>query len=385
VVVIASGSSHGLALMDDGTVRVVLGPSAPYQVPDLTGVVAVAAGESRDLAVKRDGTVWEWSGVASAPVQVSALTGVAAVAPAFEWWGEDQGLIRSLALKRDGTVWAWDEWGSVTPTPVQVTGLTGVTAIAAGEISLALKEDGTVWQWNEAAADRPDPVQVSGLAGVTAIAIGWGHGLALKADKTVWAWGSNGFGQLGDGTTADRAAPVQVGGLSEVAAIGAAGFSSAAARRDGTVWAWGAGANPFGSTWSLPVQVPPPGSPDLAISMSHSGDFVSGSLGGYSLTIANIGRTATSGVITLADTLPPGLTFVSATGNGWTCTEADRIVTCANPGPLGPGASSILTLTVRVGLEAYPGVTNLATLSNAGDLITWNNTTGDPAVVSPGR
>jgi large repetitive protein len=82
--------------------------------------------------------------------------------------------------------------------------------------------------------------------------------------------------------------------------------------------------------------------------MSHSGDFVVGDLGVYSLSIANNGRTATSDVITLTDTLPPGLTFVSAIGNGWTCMEADRIVTCTNPGPISPGASSILALTVRV-------------------------------------
>jgi uncharacterized repeat protein (TIGR01451 family) len=209
--------------------------------------------------------------------------------------------------------------------------------------------------------------------------------LALKADGTVWAWGPNEFGQLGDGTTAYRAAPVQVAGLSEVAAIGAAGYSSVAAKRDGTVWAWGAGANRFGSTWSLPAQVPPLGSPDLAIAMSHSGDFVVDGLGVYSLSIANIGRTATSGVITLTDTLPPGLTFVSAIGNGWTCTDADRIVTCANLGPISPGASSIVTMTVRVEPQACPGVTNLAAVSNESDFSPWNNTIGDPAVVTSGK
>jgi uncharacterized repeat protein (TIGR01451 family) len=276
-----------------------------------------------------------------------------------------------------------------------VSGLAGVTAIAAGEISLALKDDGTVWQWNEATTVRPAPVQVSGLAGVTAIAIGRAqstslvssdaHGLALRADGTVWGWGLNAYGQLGDGTTADRATPVQVGGLSEVAAIAATGFSSAAVKRDGTVWAWGAGATQFEGTWSLPARVPALGSPDLAIAMSHSGDFVVGDLGAYSLSISNTGRTATSGVITLTDTLPPGLTFVSAIGINWTCAVAGRIVTCTNPGPIAPGASSIVTLTVRVEPQAYPGVTNIATVSNASDLSAWNNTTGDPAVVVQGR
>ncbi len=396
VMAIASGSpGYNLALKNDETVWMVLGPSAVYQVPNLTGVVAMAAGESRALAVKRDGTVWEWSGVNSAPVQVSELSGVAAVAEAFEWWSGYDSRFRTLALKCDGTVWAWDGVYSSRSAPVQVSGLTGVTAIAAGEISLALKDDGTVWQWNEAATQRPAPVQVSGLAGITAIAIGGAqatslvssdaHALALKADETVWGWGLNANGQLGDGTTTYRAAPVQVGVLSEVAAITAAGFSSAAVKRDGTVWAWGAGGNQFEGAWSLPAQVPALGSPDLAITMSHSGDFVVGDPGAYSLAIANTGRIATAGVITLTDTMPPGLTFVSAVGNGWTCAVAGRIVTCTNPGPIAPGASNIFTLTVRVEPQAYPGVTNIATVSNASDFSTWNNTTGDPAVVAQGR
>jgi uncharacterized repeat protein (TIGR01451 family) len=306
----------------------------------------------------------------------------------------------SLVLASDGTVWAWGdnsegqlgngtvaptEW--VPPVPAQVGGLTGVTAIAAGYgHSLALKADGTVWVWGNDGAFailQPTPVQAGGIANVQAIAAGRGTSLAVKSDGTVWAWGPNALGQLGDGTTADRAAPVQVAGLSEVAAITAAGSSSAAAKRDGTVWGWGAAANQFDRTWSLPARVPPLGSPDLAIAMSHSGDFVVGGQGVYSIGIANTGRMATSGVITLTDTLPPGLTFVSAIGNGWTCTVANRIITCTNPGPITPGASSLVTLTVRVESQAWPGVTNLATVSNESDLDTWNNTTGDPAVVLP--
>ena len=34
--------------------------------------------------------------------------------------------------------------------------------------------------------------------------------LARKTDGTVWAWGSNGHGQLGEGTTTDRWTTLQV-------------------------------------------------------------------------------------------------------------------------------------------------------------------------------
>jgi hypothetical protein len=41
------------------------------------------------------------------------------------------------------------------------------------------------------------------------------------------------------------------------------------------------------------------------------------------------------------------------------------------------------TLTVDVGSAAWPGVTNLATVSNAGDRNTSNDLIGDPTAVGP--
>ena len=118
--------------------------------------------------------------------------------------------------------------------------------------------------------------------------------------------------------------------------------------------------------------------------MKHLIDFTAGSQGVYILTIANIGVTPTEGAITVTDMLPSGLTYISADGFGWTCSAADEIVTCTNPGPVSSKASSTITLMVSVEPQAWPGVTNLATVTNVSDRSLGNNTVGDPTIVRQG-
>src|SRR6185312_8875629 len=60
--------------------------------------------------------------------------------------------------------------------------------------------------------------------------------------------------------------------------------------------------------------------PDLTVTKSHSGNFTQGQVGAtYSITATNSGSAATSGTVTVTDTLPAGLTATAISGTGWTC------------------------------------------------------------------
>jgi uncharacterized repeat protein (TIGR01451 family) len=124
---------------------------------------------------------------------------------------------------------------------------------------------------------------------------------------------------------------------------------------------------------------------DLAITKSHAGNFTVGTNGVYTLGgITNNGPSDATGTITVTDTLPAGLTYVSAAGTGWACDAVGHTVTCTRPGPLAVLASApSITLTVSVGAAAFPGVTNTVSVtSGAFDNVAANSTNvGDPTTV----
>jgi len=117
----------------------------------------------------------------------------------------------------------------------------------------ALKKDGTVTAWGSngggqlgdgTTSNRTLPVPVAELTGAVQIASTGFDTYALKTDGTVWAWGSNNYGQIGDGTSQPRLTPVKVTGLPAVKAIYAGSNSAYALGTDGRLWAWGS--NTFG-------------------------------------------------------------------------------------------------------------------------------------------
>jgi uncharacterized repeat protein (TIGR01451 family) len=132
---------------------------------------------------------------------------------------------------------------------------------------------------------------------------------------------------------------------------------------------------------------------DLTVSASHSGDFQQGDAGvAYTITVTNVGAGATTGAVTVQDTLPTGLTPTAAnngTIDGWSVSTTGQTVTATRSDALAGGASyPALTITVDVAPDAPASVSNAAIVSGGGETNTANNTASDPtsitlAVLSP--
>jgi uncharacterized repeat protein (TIGR01451 family) len=127
---------------------------------------------------------------------------------------------------------------------------------------------------------------------------------------------------------------------------------------------------------------PAPQLPDLTITKSHSGNFTQGQVGAtYSITPTNSGPGATSGTVTVTDTLPGGLTATAINGTGWSCVLGT--LTCTRSDVLAAGASyPVITLTVDVANNAPASVTNTAGVSGGGQTNTANDTASDPTTIN---
>jgi uncharacterized repeat protein (TIGR01451 family) len=138
------------------------------------------------------------------------------------------------------------------------------------------------------------------------------------------------------------------------------------------------------STWSLVRNfrtAPPP--PDLAITKTHAGDFHQGQIGAtYTILVRNIGQRPTSGVVTVTDTLPAGLTATTLSGSGWNC--ALGTLTCSRNTILAGGASyPAITLKLNVANTAPTSLTNVSNVSGGGDSNASNNVTDDITLIGP--
>jgi alpha-tubulin suppressor-like RCC1 family protein len=237
-----------------------------------SGVAAVVAGASHSCALTLAGGVKCWgrngegqmgdgtTTTRTTPVDVDGLTsGVVALSA---------GSYFTCALTAAGGVKCWGfnydgQLGDTTTAsralPVWVAGLTsGARSISAGNThACAVTTAGGLVCWGRnlsgqlgdgTTTSRSTRAAVTGLtAGVLEAAAGGTHTCALTSNTAgagVKCWGSNGSGQVGDGTNTTRLSPVDVSGLTTGALTIRAGESfSCAATTQGTLMCWGENAS----------------------------------------------------------------------------------------------------------------------------------------------
>eukprot|EP01119_Soliformovum_irregulare_P008130 TRINITY_DN2102_c1_g1_i11.p1 TRINITY_DN2102_c1_g1~~TRINITY_DN2102_c1_g1_i11.p1 ORF type:complete len:294 (-),score=65.12 TRINITY_DN2102_c1_g1_i11:386-1267(-) len=157
--------------------------SVPKMIPQLTKIIQVAPGSSHCLALSEDGDVMSW-GMGSKgqlgmgniqectlPVKIAMPDRIMHIAAGDEF---------SLAMSGDH-VYSWGDNGS---------GQAGMGIDAPQVISV--------------------PGQIEGLKPGIKICAGYHHALLLTREGHVYAWGHNLYGQLGLGDTTNRLEPVQL-------------------------------------------------------------------------------------------------------------------------------------------------------------------------------
>ena len=284
VVAVAAGGGHGLAIDRDGAVwawgantngqvgnGTIVSTPTPVQVAGPSGIVAIAAGGEHSLALAKDGKLWAWGenswgrlgdGTTTdrhSPVRVTGLDSLGIVAIAA-------GNGHSLALGRGGALYAWgvnfdgqlgiapDIANHPFPTRVNVLPLASVSGGSFHSLGLETggSTEGRRWYWGVTPTvyvDRDDITMLDAGGGnafvtrdgsawtsgalpktltralgpqnVVSISAGHAHFAAVTANGTVWTWGTNGSGELGDGTLVARNEPGLVDGLRLVENISA--------------------------------------------------------------------------------------------------------------------------------------------------------------------
>ena len=130
-------------------------------------------------------------------------------------------------------------------------------------------------------------------------------------------------------------------------------------------------------------------SADLVLDKTHVGPFVAGDDATWRVAVTNRGPDVAVGPFRVSDTLPAGVSLVSATGTGWSCAASGATLDCTRLAPsetLAVGASlPVISVVVQVPADTAPGSTLANSASVTGrthDPLLPNNTDTDSATVT---
>ena len=132
---------------------------------------------------------------------------------------------------------------TILPSPLLAAKLS-----ASNNQVLLISKQGTLSSWGSNGSGqlgdgttitRIVPTQIGTPKSWSVVASGYDHSLAIDSAGSLWSWGSNNYGQLGDGGRTQSNSPVSIGSGQSWSAVAAGQYHSLAIRGDGTLWGWG--------------------------------------------------------------------------------------------------------------------------------------------------
>ena len=119
---------------------------------------------------------------------------------------------------------------------------------------------------------------------------------------------------------------------------------------------------------------------DLAITKSINGTPRAGQAVSWTIGVSNLGPSVSTGPITVTDTLPTGLSGVTATGIGWSCPQATPLV-CTRSGALAVGPTDSITVTGTLASSFTGTIDNSATVAGPANTNPANDTASTSTAV----
>lgn len=129
--------------------------------------------------------------------------------------------------------------------------------------------------------------------------------------------------------------------------------------------------------------------PDLSTHTTYDSDFQQGETSAMHITVSNSAAAEpTTGLITVTETVAAGLTPLSASGSGWTCSINGQVVTCTRPGDganaLQPGSTTPpIDIPMQIGDTATGPFTNTLTVATPNNVNGGSNTNSTPIELLP--
>lgn len=141
---------------------------------------------------------------------------------------------------------------------------------------------------------------------------------------------------------------------------------------------------PGNNTATDPTSVP---YADVSLVKTLVGAIQAGKNATYTLAVNNKGPSVAPTGIVMTDDLPDGLTYVSATGSGWSCAAAANVVSCTSASTLAVSATSTIDLTVAVSSAASGSIINSAMVTGEnvgnGGFVDPDSTNNDSSAAAP--